>query len=426
MRIRSFSANNYKSILQLDKFELTDGFNIITGGNAAGKTALLELLSLHFLLKPHRSIKTVPNKGDITDPTSVAHVGLQLKNSELKRILRNSKETVWVPYPDPKSPMALDINATDFTGPSLERFIRWFTSQPNYLFDLDFMSSSGIRPSGGLHSFVNYPVAPNVHQQFYYSGFSVNLSNEIDLCGGQWQVNRQDLGVSIAPQLQQLIYRFSSERRIQAKYSHGTRSQLSPNAENLAEVLHVLQPDANAFAEFNRQVSEILPQVQWVSVRPVPEGNEVAIWNGNSKREDLAVSLDETGSGVGQVLAILYVVFTSTEPSTIIIDEPQSFLHPASAVKLIQVLKRYPQHQFILATHSPSIITAAGPSNLLALTYDGETHMEVFDLQKATSFQAFLNTAGLEIRDTFGAENYRATLQGTVNGNKRGPCQRHG
>jgi predicted ATPase len=45
------------------------------------------------------------------------------------------------------------------------------------------------------------------------------------------------------------------------------------------------------------------------------------------------------------VLAILYVVMTSNHPQTIIIDEPQSFLHPGAVKKLIEVLKQYPQHQ---------------------------------------------------------------------------------
>src|ERR1700727_2057845 len=147
MRIRKFSARNYKSILQVGPFDLTDGFNIITGQNAAGKTALLELLSLQFAAKPHRSVKTVPNKGDITDSSSVALAELQIKNSELKRILRNSAQPVWVPFPDPKSSLAQEISATDFTGPFIERFINWFTSQPSYSFDLEFIGNAGVRPA---------------------------------------------------------------------------------------------------------------------------------------------------------------------------------------------------------------------------------------------------------------------------------------
>jgi len=48
------------------------------------------------------------------------------------------------------------------------------------------------------------------------------------------------------------------------------------------------------------------------------------------------VPLSESGTGVGQVLAILYVVFTSEYPRTIVIDEPQSFLHPGAVRKLFE------------------------------------------------------------------------------------------
>jgi AAA15 family ATPase/GTPase len=109
MKIRKFGAGNYKSIFKLDQFDLTDGFNIVTGQNAAGKTALLETMSLQFSPKPHRSEKTIPNKGDITDNVSVAHVQLEVANSELKRILRNTRQNIALPVPDPTSPLAIKL-----------------------------------------------------------------------------------------------------------------------------------------------------------------------------------------------------------------------------------------------------------------------------------------------------------------------------
>ncbi len=43
---------------------------------------------------------------------------------------------------------------------------------------------------------------------------------------------------------------------------------------------------------------------------------------------------------------MLYVVLTSRESRVIIIDEPQSFLHPGAVRKLFDVLKDFPQHQY--------------------------------------------------------------------------------
>ena len=63
-------------------------------------------------------------------------------------------------------------------------------------------------------------------------------------------------------------------------------------------------------------------------------------------REDLTVPLSEAGTGVGQVLSILTVVLEADHPTLILLDEPQSFLHPGAIRKLIEILKRYPRHQY--------------------------------------------------------------------------------
>lgn len=405
MHIKTFSAANYRSIFQIDPVELTQGFNIITGQNAAGKTALLELMSLQFGQKPHRSQKTVPNRGDVTDSVSVATVQLGLANRELKRLIRNKRSTVHLPLVDQTSPLAKELGIANWDELATKRFIDWWLQRAEYAFDLRLSSDKDPIALNGEHSFVSWPITRS-GAGYLYTNFRLELNGEISFAGNSWGT-QPDLGVELTFSLRQLIYRFSSERLIRARAPHGTNPQLAPNAENLPEVLNILQSNAAAFEEFNSLVTEILPQIKWISVRATSGGNEIIIWSieKNTRRDDLGVPLDETGSGVGQVLAILYVVFTSSDPSTIIIDEPQSFLHPGSAVKLIHILKRYPQHQFILATHSPSIIAAAGPSNIISLTYDGETHLEVFDLNKSASFQSFLATIGLGMQDVFGADN---------------------
>ncbi|MBZ5494347.1 MAG: ATP-binding protein [Acidobacteriia bacterium] len=406
MKIRAFAAGNYKSIYIMEPFALTNGFNIVIGQNAAGKTALLEILSLQLSPKPHRSEKTVPNRGDITEGHSMADVELEFANSEMKRLLRNTRANVNLPVPAAGSDLAAELGVNIWDGPAVDKLIRWWLNQPIYVFKLKFSSSGEVLSNRSYQSFVTYPLLLNSSRDYLHIPFQLDLAENLVLSGTRWNSSLPDLGANLANNFRQLIYRFSSERPVKARSPHGINPQLASNAENLAEVLHVLQSNAVVFEEFNSLVSEIFPQVKWVSTRPITSGNEVVIWNLDKakRRDDLAVPLDETGTGIGQVLAILYVVFTSNEPSAIIIDEPQSFLHPASAVKLIQVLRRYSQHQFILATHSPSIISAAGPSNIIALTYDGETHVETFDLTKTASFQSFLDATGLEMQDTFGAD----------------------
>jgi hypothetical protein len=153
----------------------------------------------------------------------------------------------------------------------------------------------------------------------------------------------------------------------------------------------------------------ILPQVREVSIRPVANSQvEILIWpvDPATKRVDLAVPLNECGTGVGQVLAILYVAICSAHPQTIVIDEPQSFLHPGAARKLIEVLKSYGRHQYIVATHSPAVITAAEAETLtLATLTDGETVLTQVKSGETQTLQTCLSELGVRLSDVFGADS---------------------
>jgi hypothetical protein len=164
-----------------------------------------------------------------------------------------------------------------------------------------------------------------------------------------------------------------------------------------------------AFASFVNLVSEILPQVKDISIVARGASNEIFVWNldPESSRLDLAVPLQESGTGIGQILAILYIVLTSTYGRPIVIDEPQSFLHPGAARKLIEVLKRYYNHQFIVATHSPTIISAADPDEIIWLRSkdDVETDFEIINPRLASYAENVLDELGVRLSDVFGADS---------------------
>ncbi|MGO7917469.1 AAA family ATPase, partial [Rhizobium ruizarguesonis] len=54
------------------------------------------------------------------------------------------------------------------------------------------------------------------------------------------------------------------------------------------------------------------------------------------------------------MLSILYVAI-AFPAAQIIIDEPNSFLHPSATRRLLNVLRRFDQHQFLLSTHCSSM-----------------------------------------------------------------------
>ena len=69
-------------------------------------------------------------------------------------------------------------------------------------------------------------------------------------------------------------------------------------------------------------------------------------------------------------------------------------------------IEEIPRHQYIFATHSPTVITAADPSTLIMVrAIDGESSLQVMDPDNAKHLQAYLSEIGARLSDVFGADN---------------------
>jgi len=217
-----------------------------------------------------------------------------------------------------------------------------------------------------------------------------------------------DFGIRVMSSLPQRIFRFTAERLNVGECRFGTNTNLAPDAANLAEVLNCLQQNPVRLAEFNRLVHQIIPQVQQVTVRPI-QGDlvQIIVWphDPRSEREDIAIPLNQCGTGIGQVLAILYVAVHAPFPRVILIDEPQSFLHPGAVRKLIEVLGNHRQHQFIISTHSPTAISAADPENIIVTRLEsGVSKVDQIRSRDNQALQSFLSEIGVHLADVFGAD----------------------
>jgi hypothetical protein len=146
-------------------------------------------------------------------------------------------------------------------------------------------------------------------------------------------------------------------------------------------------------------------------VRPVlgdRDSVEILLWTDarESRRDDLAIELSESGTGVGQALAILYVVLTSKYSQTLLIDEPSSFLHPAAARKLIDILSEFSQHQYIIATHSSEVIRAARAVTVTLIQWQRpESIIEQVNATELAGIRKCLTEVGAKLSDVFGADH---------------------
>lgn len=398
MRICSFKIRNYKSFLEPRELALEEGFNLIVGQNNVGKTALLEALTLSFFGKSHRSQLTARTPTTLIDPLSSARVKLAVSGAELRELLLGIGGEFNVPVrTEPTVPPQNGLPALEAI---LSRDETHFTLELNALLGSAAQFVVEDYPTHGLYKAANQ--FDRIQPLPDKTGFNFLGTYS----GGKGK--QDDFGVVVANVFRSRIYRFDAQRVGSGPCPFGSNSVLHPTASNLPEVLNILQSNALLFQDFNDLVHRIFPSIFRVSVRPVLNGTlEILVWTdaSQSRRDDLAMQLSESGTGVGQVLSLLYVALTTKYSQTILIDEPSSFLHPGAARKLIEILKEFPQHQYIIATHSSEILRAASPATMTLIRWERpQSVIELVDAMKLSGIRQCLMEVGAKLSDVFGAD----------------------
>src|SRR5260370_17971966 len=391
----AFQIIDFKSFRRCQELHLSAGFIVIVGQNDVGKTALVEALSLRFNNKPHRSMRTLP-RPEMHDAfgTSNVEIAFQLNAGEAEQLLIDTTNQFFV-YLNQGADMSAEATSfhTLLRGPNILQS----AYQPS-TFTSAYLEAYGEQTN--IHNLVRFTIDRAQNQ------INQDLTNKTTGVGQQFQY-----GFILANALRERIYHFKAERLNISVSSFGMNTVLASDASNLPEVLHRLQSgNPVRFRRFNEHVSTIFPEIKGITLPPGPAEHQVQIlvWSidPDTEREDLAIPLSESGTGIGQVLAMLYALLTSQYPRTIIIDEPQSFLNPGAVRKLLEILKQYSQHQFIITTHSPEIVSIVNPQTLFLLRkVEVETMITQLDSAEAQDQKLLLSEVGARLSDVFGADN---------------------
>ncbi len=387
MRIKRLKIHNYKSFRESDWITFGSGFNIIVGQNNSGKTALLETLRL-------RNCPSVPYlglsipKNIAPNPNSHLDIDLSVSGSDIKEMLSHFGSSILIPV------QSKERN-------EIKDFINGLFSNENINLKLSVISgknyTSRLYPSHGLFKGSDRTLATNV-------SFAPDRRN-IDTQGMTGSRN-DELPKLLDNRLNNYLYVFSAERHNIGTWKLEDTELLDPNARNLPAVLMKLQGNPSRFSLFNEHIREIFLNVKYVTVVPTGSQLNIRVWQieTDSKRDDLAMPLEQCGTGISQVLAILYVAMTG-ESNIIAIDEPNSYLHPGAAKKLINILRQYDKNQYIIATHSSEIIAISDPDTIHHLTWNGEeTVIEQLDRSSIDHMTRLLKDLGTNLSDVFGAD----------------------
>lgn len=389
MHINELRIVNYKRFKDSGAISLGPGFNFIVGENDVGKSALVQFLGPDTEHIPHRTSATMPDRTFPIDPLSRLTVTANVMSTEVAEILTRRTDFS-APFTGNDQSGAMNRLNKAARIDSLLRVEMY----PGRQRAIPSLSVFGEGPFD-RHLRVHNPKAPH-SLEMTENGVSLGHSGN-------------EVPVLLYDELIRRTFAIRAERLNIGLSVTGRSAHLQPNASNLAEVLYNLQANPARMDRYRHDVRTVFPHITTITARP-HDGNavQVLVWHENTaeEREDLAVPLAQSGTGVSQVLAILYVVVTANEPQILIIDEPNSFLHPGALRKLFQLLQaKYPQHQYVITANSPAGLLTTNPTTIHLLRRHGlESKAHPVDARSMSDLNQFLEAVDARLSDVFGPD----------------------
>lgn len=388
MRLLSARIIGFQSFTDTGELAFDEGMNLVVGQNNAGKSALLRALLASMPNDPHRSPAEWREQALAAPTTSFS---IHVSGSELVDGIFASGARALIPTAaqagtDPRTYARelLNRKAIDLR----------VSRQWNATF------SSDVYPSHGLFEFPGHGSQPGAAAQ------AIN---------GKLEISEYNNGEDTIPALlhflwKQRVFYFSAERLTIGEGQAAHVARLDPNASNLAAVLNTLQSDSgDVFRRLVGHLTEIFPTVGNLSTRISPQSSqilEIRVWpTAAQERVELSFPLQQSGTGVAQMIALLTAVMT-VEKAVIVIDEINSFLHPAAVKALLRILRtEYGQHQYIISTHAPEVVGFSNPSTIHLVRRAGyESTVERLNITDVGAFREVAAHLGVSMADVFAAE----------------------
>ena len=399
MRISKVKLDNYYCYYDSMEVALGPGINFIVGKNNSGKTTLINALSHDGPRADHRSLTTRPAPN--SSPPEDNKRGILFEYAPTEREVDHIVDTFLGPFEE----------ATVYSYSQADRD------------HLRILLAKGLRvrlkherrwdkPSDVQLNLFDYP--------WNTTRFSSHIEREQSLAA-QIEVPRKIAAGLLAlagrfpnsawNPVSDHVFKFDAQRRVPATGSQSSNPTLAPDASNLPQTLRWLLGQGTSFwNDYIAVITNVLPEIK--DLRLVPNDDSTATITvdyspSSPPRPDLGVSLVDCGTGVGQVLAMVYAVmhFDKSNPRIFLIDEPNSFLHPSAIRALLEIFQEHDHHQYIIATHSPTAIMTAQKKTLLLVTREsGVSNVKSKNVNDNTELEEALQELGTKRSDIFGMD----------------------
>lgn len=387
MRLRKFQVQDFQSFSDSGEIDFADGFNLIIGQNNAGKSALLRAMLPAIPDDRHRT-PAAWESFRLRRPKTT--FGIEVSGSELRDSVLRIGGSHFIPIRE-NEPREIQGVMEEFFD--RETLLLSVSRMPGESFTTSDYPSHGLfveTPGARRACIMATPVEGSVRADLQYR----NEDSVAALLWDGW--------------LREMFY-FTAERMTVGEAAPGHAERLTSNAANLPNVLHTLSNErGDVFRRIIGQLRDVFSTVGNVSVRTRPENHnlEIRVWPTQAmERVELGFPLNSSGTGVAQVIAILTAMVTA-DKAVIIIDEINSFLHPAAVKALLRILQtEYSQHQYIISTHAPEVIAFSNPKTIHLVKRDGyESQVVRLDTEKVGEFREVAEHLGVSMADVFAAD----------------------
>ncbi len=318
--------------------DFSSNLTVLTGKNGCGKTTILNILGRHFGWNIHL----------ISTP--------YLSKKKERKFWTDVWETIEKDFEIPPGAKKVGelIYSNNVTN---ELFVPDNHTNPQY--QLNFSNQQSVnglnipshRPIASYHNIENIPTNPKTNQQQFEEFQQLLLATYGS--GGS-----RNPGIVLKQSLISL-----------AVFGYGNDAVM-PNPEYI-----------RLFESFQSVLKELLPPEIGFEKLEIRMPDIVLVTKSG------AFNLDSMSGGIAALFSMgwqIHMYGANKENCTILIDEPENHLHPSMQREFLPSLKAaFPTFKFIIATHSPFILSSLPDAKVYALTHNENSQITSLELTEA-------------------------------------------
>ncbi|HEX5752486.1 MAG TPA: AAA family ATPase [Archangium sp.] len=166
---------------------------------------------------------------------------------------------------------------------------------------------------------------------------------------------------------------------------------LQPDASNLAAFLHYLSQDEETFERLQEDARAIVPGLERIHLRKVGGAAEAVTVELEESGLKGRTTLAEASFGTVRALALLAMLYDPNPPLLTCVEEIDHGFHPYVFDRLVERLRWASKRtQFLIATHSPSLVNRLRADELIVCERDprtGESRIPAADPEKVRAME---------------------------------------